>query len=542
MLGEDFFCQKSRWHGLFGKCNMRRYLTFFVKHWPIISILVLLVITFALFTYFQAVPAFADPDSFYHIKMAQLIPHQGIIKTFPWLQFTILRDTYIDQHFLYHVFLIPFVYLMDPIQGAKLATVILCSGLIILFYLFLRSEKIKFAFVFALILLASMPFIFRINLVKAPVFSIILLLSGVWLMFKNKKWPLAILSFLYVWAYGGFVVVLVAAGAYMVVGLLVDAFSHGKHIPVWRVIKRNQELRLFLFCLAGVVAGILVNPQFPQNLIFYWHQLVKIGIINYQNVISVGNEWYPYKFTDLTASTAMISVIVLVALYLCVVNFRRPSKKVMTTFLIFLFFLIFTLKSRRYVEYYVPFALLFGAFGLDYYMWRISWRSIWEKFLHFYFHHRIITTILVIYFLATVPTLVLKDAHGTYNDLRNGIAITRFASASAWLEQHSQPGDIVFHSSWDEFPMLFYFNSKDYYIFGLDPTFSYEYSHELHQKIVDITTGKQVANLHDDLKNTFRASYVFVEKKHTSMNTNIKSDAGFAEVYADNEATVYRVL
>jgi hypothetical protein len=200
------------------------------------------------------------------------------------------------------------------------------------------------------------------------------------------------------------------------------------------------------------------------------------------------------------------------------------------------------MKSRRYVEYYVPFALIFGAFAINEHVRDINWKTLWRRFLSFYFNHRIVATILLVYFLVGIPTLVFKDGKDTYYDLRGGSAVTRFFRVSAWLEDNSQTGDIVFHSSWDEFPMLFYFNSKDYYIFGLDPTFSYEYSHELHQKIVDITTGKQTDNLYDDIKNTFKAAYVFVEKGHVNMNNNIRSSEGFEEVYADEEATVYQVL
>lgn len=510
------------------------------NNWDALSILLLLVIAFVIFTFFQATPSFADPDSFYHIKMAQLIPKEGVIKTFPWLQFTILKNSYIDQHFLYHVYLIPFVYLMDPIEGAKLATVILGAAITLIFYFFLRSEKVKFSFVLTLVLLASMPFMFRINLIKAPVFAIILLLLGLYFLFRNKPVALLVLSFFYVWAYGGFILILVFSGVYALVSLAVDFATRQKYHRLGNLVRRNKELKLFVSSLAGVILGVIINIQFPQNLIFYWHQLVKIGIINYQKVISVGNEWYPYKFTELTAGTAIISVLILISLYLVAVNYRKPSKKVITTFLIYIFFLAFTLKSRRYVEYYVPFALIFAAFALNYYLWNFDWRKLWSKFYTYYFSHRIIVTVLVVYFLTTVPTLIIKDGRGTYNDLKNGISTTRFAKVSAWLEANSNPGDIVFHSSWDEFPMLFYFNSKDYYIFGLDPTFSYEFSHEFHQKIVAITTGSQADNLQEDIKNTFHASFVFVEKNHAAMNNNIVA-AGFKQVYADNEATVYKV-
>ena len=275
---------------------------------------------------------------------------------------------------------------------------------------------------------------------------------------------------------------------------------------------------------------------------FYWHQLVKIGIINYQKVIPVGNEWYPYKFIDLTAGSAIVSIILLISFYLLVVNYKKPSKKLITLFIIFIFFFVFTLKSSRYVEYYVPFALIFGAFALNNYLGRIDWVKLWAIFSSFYMRHRIVTTILIIYFLATLPTVIIKDIRHTYSDLKGGIKIDRFQKASSWLEENSQAGDIVFHSSWDEFPILFYFNSKNYYIAGLDPTFTYEYDKDLYKKMVDITLGNQKENLYEDIKKKFNSSYVLVEKGHTAMNTNIQADDGFKQVYEDEEATVYQVL
>ena len=65
----------------------------------------------SLFGYLQAFGGFADPDSYYHVKMAELIASNGIIKNFPWLPFSILQNNYVDHHFLYHVYLAPFVSL-----------------------------------------------------------------------------------------------------------------------------------------------------------------------------------------------------------------------------------------------------------------------------------------------------------------------------------------------------------------------------------------------------------------------------------------------
>ncbi len=515
---------------------------FLSSNWWYLSYIILLIITFAFFIFFQSVPTFADPDSFYHTKMALLIPEEGVIKSFPWLQFTVLRDSYIDQHFLYHVFLVPFTQIMDPIQGAKLANIFLSVGLVILFYWLLQRYKIKFAYLFTLLLLVTTPFIFRINLIKAPVFSILILLLGLYLIFQYRYLGLFFVSFFYVWAYGGFVLILVFTGIYAVVGLIKDWFFSRRKCISNFIIGHNRELRLFLVSLSGVLAGLVINPYFPQNIIFYWHQLVKIGIVNYQKIIPVGNEWYPYSFIDLTAGSALLTIILLISLVFLFINYKRLSKKTVTLLFIFIFFLLFTLKSRRYVEYYVPFAIIFSAFSLNETLQRIKWRHLWTKFLHFYTKQRVLVTLLIIYFLIAIPSVIIKDIRQTHNDFKGGISLDRFSRASAWLMQNSQEGEIVFHSSWDEFPVLFYFNSKNYYIAGLDPTFSYEYDKELYHKMVDITTGKQRENVYEDIKNNFKASYVFVEKNHDSMNLQIQKSDGFKEVYQDEEATIYEVL
>ncbi|MFA6496700.1 MAG: hypothetical protein WCV50_06355 [Patescibacteria group bacterium] len=518
-----------------------------IKEWlvrerVVISYIVLLLSSFVLFTFFQAVPTLADPDSFYHIKMALLLPEQGIIKSFPWLQDTILKQNYIDQHFLYHVFLVPFTRIMNPIQGAKLATIILNTGLILFFYWFLRKYRIKLAFVFTFVLLLSMPFIFRINLIKAPTFSILFLILGLHFLFQHRTAALFILSFLYVWAYGGFILILFISGAYFLVSFLYDGLKIQGARSFRNMLGHGRELRLFMSSLAGVAAGLLVNFNFPQNIYFYWHQLVKIGIVNYQKVISVGSEWYPNKFFDLTANTAFVSALLILVIAINIYHFKKPSKKTITMFLVALLFFIFTLKSRRYVEYYVPFTIIFVAFALNEHMKKINFLQIWRDFLAYFVRHKIVVSLFVIYFFTIFPAIVTHEIRQTYRDFQGGIKLDRFSASANWLKENSADGDIVFHSSWDEFPVLFYHNSKDYYIIGLDPTFTYEYDKNIYQAIVDITLGRWSGDLHKELSETFHSSYVFVESTHYAMDKLVRSATGFQLVYEDEEAKIYKVL
>ncbi len=521
--------------------SWKQIIFFFRREWGVISFIVLTILAASFFTWLQGAPSFPDPDSFYHIKSSQYIIERGVITEFPWLSGTVLRDTYIDQHFLYHLFLVPFVTLLPPFVGVKLATVIITSAVILLFYWLLRRFRVPYAFVFAALLLATMPFIFRMNLVKAPGFSIIFLLLGIYFIFQHKHVALFILSFLYVWAYGGFILIVVFSGLYAVIGILQYWLKQPAHITFFHVLRHSRELRLFFSSLGGVLAGIVVNPYFPENVVFYWHQLVKIGIINYQAVIPVGNEWYPYKFIDLMANTAFVSILVVIVLYLFAVRFVPPHRRTVMLGCVALFFFIFTLKSRRYVEYYVPFALLFTAFALRDQWFRASIRKLSRQLRALWNKYRVLIIIIGAYVILAVPAIVVKDVRHTYRDFQGGIPLDRFAESSRWLAAHSQKGDIVFHSSWDEFPMLWYYNDINYYIAGLDPTFAYEYDAELYKAMVRITLGEQTEGVYQDIKERFKARYVFVENNHTAMDRVIRQESGFAEVYQDDETTIYEV-
>ncbi|HSL86069.1 MAG TPA: hypothetical protein VK861_03970, partial [Bacteroidales bacterium] len=136
---------------------------------PIVKSL-LILLTFLLFL---GVIQFSSPnmpgnDGFYHIKMAYLMRTEGLKPAFPWLPLTILnaREFY-NHHFLFHVLLIPFTF-GDLILGAKLAAVLFTSVAFWLIWRVLVQQKVPYAWVWALGLLAvSEAFIFRMSIPRA---------------------------------------------------------------------------------------------------------------------------------------------------------------------------------------------------------------------------------------------------------------------------------------------------------------------------------------------------------------------------------------
>ena len=126
---------------------------------------------------------------------------------------------------------------------------------------------------------------------------------------------------------------------------------------------------------------------------------------------------------------------------------------------------------------------------------------------------------------------------------RRSFAFDKFKAPAEWLEKNSQAGDIVFHSDWDEFPILFYHNHHNYYLVGLDPTFMYEYDSDLHRIWVDIVTGQSTDQLYSKIKTLFNARYVFIDTKQNEVfANNLANDFGFQEVFSNEEAKIYRLI
>ncbi|PIY96871.1 MAG: hypothetical protein COY66_02420 [Candidatus Kerfeldbacteria bacterium CG_4_10_14_0_8_um_filter_42_10] len=518
---------------------------------PLIGYLVIFLIAFGVFFYIQYTPDFPDPDSFYHMKMGLLIQEGNLARNFPWLSdYTILGGAYTDQHFLYHVFLIPFLAILSPAIGIKVATIFLGAFLIAGFYWFLKQEKIRLAWLYSLLLLFIEPFTFRISLAKAPSVSIIFLFMVLWCVFNYRPKLLFVISAVFVWAYGGFPLTLVVAATYGVIsiafhfqekrnGVLNKLFRHRPALAP--LIAKGKELKLFLAALGGILTGLVINPYFPQNLPFYWSQLVEIGIVNYQKIIGVGGEWYPYQFNQLVPNAVFLFLILITALVVFFITIRKQSRRSFVLLILTLFFLVLTLKSRRYVEYFVPFGMMFGAFAIHPLIQKIDFRSLFKKVTLYYFSKKVVFTILAVYFLVAVPTIVLRDLKQEHNSFGSGLRYDKFQAASTWLKNNTSAGSLVLHSDWDEFPILFYHNTHNHYIVGLDPTFMYKYSQDLYWKWVHITTGEESNDLYDIIKNDFQSATVFLEKDHTAMDNNFKNDSHFQLVYEDQEAKIYQI-
>src|SRR5438128_63265 len=233
-----------------------------------------------------------DFDGYYHIKWARLLWDNLRAKHFPpaftWLPLTTLnyRD-YVDRHLLFHIILIPFTWFRDLQTGAKVAAVLFASVAVFSCYWLVVRYEIRYRLIWLLALLASSaPFLYRLNMTKAPPFAIIFLVIATYLMFEGKHWPLLPLAFVFALTYDMFVLLGVA-------------------VTIWTIVigwtEQRFEWRPLAWVVLGSVLGLVINPYFPHNLyLFYEHARVKITPNDFAT--KVGNEWYPYDTREFVAN------------------------------------------------------------------------------------------------------------------------------------------------------------------------------------------------------------------------------------------------
>jgi hypothetical protein len=299
-----------------------------------------------------------------------------------------------------------------------------------------------------------------------------------------------------------------------------------------------ENLKIIFASFSGIVVGIVINPYFPKNISFYWQQLVEIGLINYRGLVNVGGEWYPYDILNLIPDSGVAFILAVVALILFIIFIKKQKAENVFLLIATFLFLFLTLKSKRYVEYFIPFLVYFTAFTGSSLLAEIKLKDYLENIRKeipvFKILEKPLHALLLVFIL-----IMAKDAFITHQAFLGGIGFQNFAGISDYLIKNSKPGQIIMQTDWDDFPMLFYQNDKNYYIVGLDPTFMYNYDAKLYNLFADITTAKKTDNLYQAITENFKASYFVVDSDRSQLARNLQNDGNFFKVYEDNDGAIY---
>jgi hypothetical protein len=185
-------------------------------------------------------------------------------------------------------------------------------------------------------------------------------------------------------------------------------------------------------------------------------------------------------------------------------------------------------KSRRFVEYYPAFSLLFCA---------LAWSPLFEAWLKSKKWVRFALPALLV--IALIPALgAILPA--TQQSMQTAKPAERYAAASAWLVEHTPAGSLVFQTDWDDFPRLFFYNTHNTYLVGLDPTYMQLYDPKLYDLWVEVTRG-QVEAPSQTITQTFGSHVVIIDLEHQAFLRQAKADPNMQEVYRDEFAVIFQV-
>ncbi|HUF05482.1 MAG TPA: hypothetical protein VMM38_15080 [Aridibacter sp.] len=496
-----------------------------------------------------------DWDGYYHIRFSALLweslSQLRGLPDFTWLPLTVLGpDTYADHHFLFHLLQIPFLWFFEPVMAAKVAAVFYGSLAIFSVYWLMYRYKVDYLLIWLLALLTcANPFWYRMNMAKAPPLTIIYTVVGIYLLFERKYVWLLPLMFVFVWTYSLFPLLFIAA----VIWTAVLAWN-----------ERVFEWRPIAYTGAGMVLGNVINPYFPNNiLLFGEHFLTKFRS---QYEVSVGGEWYSYTGWDLLTHLSIAMIAMLVGYILFKPRGGRLPEK-STFFLMFgTLLLIWMFKSKRLAEYFPPFAILFGAFSwqafrrpeavelpeefqremeplldadkqppprnfLDYAKIGAPWviGSVLSLWLFFNF------------FGSSLPYSYLHKIEDLRSSVRGNESNDKYKEAMDWAKANIPPGDRIFNSNWDDFPKLFFFNTQNSYVWGLDPNYLHSKDPENYKLVKDATDGKL-----DDpaplITEKIGSRWVFADAEQNETFLAKLLESGWADiVYEDGEAYILKI-
>jgi hypothetical protein len=532
-----------------------------------------------------------DYDGYYHIKWSRLL-WEGIREghfppRFNWLPLTTLNpNDYVDHHLFFHFLQIPFTWFADLRAGAKMASLLYASLAVFSCYLLIVRYRIRHTLLWLVALLASSaPFLYRLNMAKAPPVAIIFMVVGIYLLFEKRYLLLLPLAFIFVWTYSLFITLFGMA--------LIWACVVG-----WS--ERRFEWRPVVWTLLGMIAGLIINPYFPKNIwLFGEHVLMKVAPSGF--TIEVGQEWYPYDSWYLLGSCG----IAFIAMIVGYVAYDSSDRKRAARPLFLLFFstilMIACFAQRRWVEYWPPFAILFAAFslkplleGAQAVIGRLPSdlmeelqpfldrheppgtveterrRDFWKElevaavgialglvgyfilkqavyprgisltiiavvifatllgFAAYVFWRRSFLQTFTVLTVAVLIIVVNFNVRETRKSIEGDAAPDHYEAAMAWIRDNVPEGETVFNTDWDDFPKMFYYDTKHAYASGLDPTYLLDRDNRLKRepKLAElykkITLGQE-----DDpaplIREKFGARYVFSDNEEIHENFYAKA-------------------
>jgi hypothetical protein len=292
------------------------------------------------------------------------------------------------------------------------------------------------------------------------------------------------------------------------------------YVAAARLLEGQWRWRALAYPALGIALGLVINPFFPRNLVFVYHHLAaKLAPAS----VPVGNEWYPYTTAQLLQNSGLALLALAAGAVALGWHRGRLSLAAALSLGLSAIFGVMLLQSRRFVEYFPPFAVLFCAFA-------------WQPLLQgrsFSGAARALAGLGLAAALAATATAARAEVSDDPD-------ASRLAGPARWLAANTPQDSLVFQTDWDDFPILFFHNHHNRYVAGLDPTYLARADPALYFLWVDLTQGRGL-DLSDAILEHFGARYIVSDLRHTAFLERAAADEQITEVYRDATGVVFEI-
>jgi len=427
-----------------------------------------------------AIGGVPDPDSYYHFRHAALYADRGPgLSAFPWLTHSLVSRFASDIGYGFHLLLVPFTRISDPVSGVQWSSVFLAALALVCFSLALRRHGLDYAEAWpAMLFLLGPPLTYTFLMTRPQTLTmgfVALLLS---FLVVGSPWGVLVAAFALSFTHLNIALVIlpIAVVAYLARGLS----------------ERIWSTRPPLLALAGFVLGWLARPNPLGALRIEYVQTVVHGLLRREGVpLLFGKEWAPISLADAAsyfpyflACWVGLAVVVLGMRFTRKLELPAPLRSLLWSSLVLsvIFFALTVLNTKRGTPLWAAFAVMFvaTAFTALAHPGGGKAKALGENV-------RLFTTLAVAFLLVLmmwegVSSFLLQRKWQSGDPYR-------FRPAAEALARDSRPGDVVYNVDWGYFPELFFWNTKDRYVSGLDPIFLYAYDRGRYWKAHHLQAG-----------------------------------------------------
>jgi hypothetical protein len=539
------------------------------------SVFLLFFSLFAL-VYFSIDRIISNDDPLFHIRFAELIRERGfgVFLNFPWIYFSKIaqhQQYFIYYNFLFYLALIPFTFMTPLIIGVKLYGVFggALAFTVLYYFLFKTKEKHAFFWTVFLFTIITSSSVLRFMLARPFTLAPALLLIELYFLSKKYYGRVFLITIIYFyWHTATFFFPIMIAGIYF----LFENF-YGKKLN-WKIMYAS---------ISGVLLSIILSLSFAPGLFYYLRNIIFSviydTIIGKKVNLAEGMEVYPVNFIDFINRNSFVVVLLFIAISLEIYLYieskkgRNPHQTaedvnrqpiVGALFLTSIAFFLGTFLSQRNKDFFVFFSAAYISMRLNYILGFIQVSSVIIK-------RSLITGIFVASGYLLLANLLMMQ-----NDIVSNPPYSLLQGTAGWLKENTEKGSVVFLSSWNWFTELFYYDTDNNYVMGIEPRFLYDYDPQMYWEWWHITQNgyacsqdkcddlaeekrsmirnntkkqewfiKEGAIIGDVLKNKFQSEFIVTSSDFSEFNSLLDGDKEhFEKVYTDptNQALIiYRV-